>query len=309
MRLLITGGTGFIGQALCSHLIRHGHEVFVLTRQSRRLNVEKGDSLSPIRFLEWEGSEWPHVLETCDGLVNLAGESIASKRWSRRQKIQIRESRIQSTHRLVDAMTRLSRRPNVLINASAIGYYGPHSDELLDESAPAGKGFLAHICQMWENEASRAESLGVRVIRLRIGLVLAAGAGALAKMVDPFRFFVGGVLGSGRQWVSWIHRDDLVALIEWLLSHAQVTGAVNATAPEPVTMRAFCRSLADRMHRPCWVPVPAVALRVMLGEMATLLLTGQRVFPRVCLQAGYRFRYGQLLPALEACLSSSVGHR
>lgn len=299
MKLLITGGTGFIGAPLCRALVQHGHELVVLTRQANR-------SPTPgIRFLSWQGSEWQRAIQDADGVINLAGESLAAKRWSPSQKARIQESRLQTTQRLVDAIAADSRRPSVLVNASAIGFYGAHDDEELTETAPPGCGFLAQLCQAWEAAAQRAEPLGVRVVRLRIGLVLGPGGGALAKMVPPFRCFIGGPLGSGRQWVSWIHREDLIGLIEWALTTPGLSGALNATAPAPVTMRALCRELGAVLHRPSWAPVPAIVLRLLLGEMADLLLTGQRVISQVALRRGYRFLHPSLRDALVACLASS----
>jgi len=298
MKLLIAGGTGFIGGALCRALVQHGHELIVLSRQPERRASHGG-----ITILPWETSAWQQKAVGCDGIINLAGESLAEKRWIPQQKRLIRDSRLEVTRRLVSAMAELPAKPAVLINASAVGYYGARGDEPLTEAEPPGHGFLAELCQAWEAEARRAEALGVRVVRLRIGLVLGPGGGALAKMVPPFRLFVGGPLGSGRQWVSWIHRDDVIGLIEWALKTPAVTGAVNATAPSPVTMRELCRSLGQALHRPSWAPVPAVVLRVLLGEMADLLLTGQRVLPAVANQLGYRFRYPELAGALAATLS------
>ena len=298
MKLLIAGGTGFIGGALCRALVQHGHELIVLSRQPERRASHGG-----ITILPWETSAWQQKAVGCDGIINLAGESLAEKRWIPQQKRLIRDSRLEVTRRLVSAMAERPAKPAVLINASAVGYYGARGDEPLTEAEPPGHGFLAELCQAWEAEARRAEALGVRVVRLRIGLVLGPGGGALAKMVPPFRLFVGGPLGSGRQWVSWIHRDDVIGLIEWALKTPAVTGAVNATAPSPVTMRELCRSLGQALHRPSWAPVPAVVLRVLLGEMADLLLTGQRVLPAVANQLGYRFRYPELAGALAATLS------
>ena len=298
MRLLVTGGTGFIGTPLCRALVRRGHELLVLTRQASR-------SPTPgTRFLAWEDTEWQRAIQGVEGVINLTGESIAAKRWSPRQKSLIRESRLQTTRRLVDAMAAASHRPAVLVNASAVGFYGAHGDEELAESDPPGRGFHAELCQAWEAEAQRAEALGIRVVCFRIGLVLGPDGGALQKMVPPFRFFLGGPLGSGRQWVSWIHRNDLIGLIEWTLASSTVFGSINATAPQPVTMRALSRELGVVLHRPSWAPVPAPILRLLLGEMADLLLTGQRVLPTVALRNGYRFAHPSLNDALVSCLDS-----
>lgn len=297
MRLLVTGGTGFIGAPLCRTLIQQGHEVTALTRQPDRHLDRPG-----LRFLSWHTDEWRRAVEEVHGVINLAGEPLVAKRWSARQKWLLSESRIETTRRLVEAMAAAARRPSVFVSASAVGYYGPHGDDALDERAGPGQGFLAELCQAWESQAQRAEPLGVRVVRLRIGVVLGAGGGALAKMVPPFRLGVGGPLGSGRQWVSWIHREDVTRLVVWILSHAEASGVVNATAPEPVTMRTLCRELGRLLHRPSWAPLPGVILKVLLGEMADVLLTGQRVLPRAALHAGYTFRYPQLPQALQTCI-------
>jgi uncharacterized protein (TIGR01777 family) len=252
--------------------------------------------------LPWETSEWQRAAQDCDAVINLAGEPIAAKRWSPQQKAAIRDSRLGATRRLVDAMRSWPKPPSVFVNASAIGYYGPRGDEQLTEADEAGSGFLADVCRAWEAEAQRAESFGVRVVRMRIGLVLGPGGGALSKMVPPFRWCLGGPLGTGRQWLSWIHRDDVIGLIEWALTTPLIRGAVNVTAPEPVTMHVFCRALGEVLHRPSWAPVPAVVLRVVMGEMAEVVLTGQRVIPHVALQRNYPFVHATLPSALHACL-------
>jgi len=306
MKLLVVGGTGFIGAPLCQALADDGHDLWVVTRRPESplpasLRQAAGNRL---RYVSWKTGAWQRALEECGGIVNLAGESVAAKRWTPRQKLLIRESRVETTRRVVSALAVAPEKPAVLVNASAIGFYGAHGDEWLDEQAPAGDGFLAEACRAWEAEAQRAESFGVRVVRLRIGVVLDAGGGALAKMIPPFRFFAGGPLGSGRQWVSWIHREDVVRLIKWSLTQPGVRGPVNATAPHPVTMREFCKTLGRALHRPSWAPVPAIALRLLLGEMAEMLVTGQRVVPQVAVQQGYTFRYAELRKALEASLGT-----
>ena len=297
MKLLVTGGTGFIGAPLCRTLAQHGHELLVLTR---RPNAQPAQER--VRFLPWETGEWQRAMGGAAGVINLAGESIASGRWTPTHKRLIWESRVQATRALVDAMAAQEQKPAVLVNASAIGYYGARGDEELVEVDPPGSGFLAELCQAWEAEAQRAEGLGVRVVRLRIGLVLGPGGGALAKMAPPFRLFAGGPLGSGRQWLSWIHRDDVIGLIEWALMRPDVAGALNATAPQPATMRELCAALGRVLRRPSWAPAPAFALRLLLGEMADLLLTGQRVIPSAALRLGYTFQSPELAAALKACL-------
>jgi len=300
VKFLITGGTGFIGQPLCRALLRHGHELLIL---SRRASPQASSSAET--FLPWDAPEWTRAAQDADVVINLAGEPIAAKRWSPPQKALIRDSRLGTTRRLVDAMTGWPKPPSVFISASAIGYYGPRGDEQLTEADEAGSGFLADLSRAWEAEALRAESLGVRVVRMRMGLVLGPGGGALSKMIPPFQWFLGGPLGTGRQWLSWIHRDDVIGLIEWVVNTSFIRGAVNVTAPEPVTMHAFCRALGAVLHRPSWAPVPAAVLRAVMGEMAEMVLTGQRVIPRVALQHHYPFAHAALPSALLAVATAA----
>jgi uncharacterized protein len=293
MRVLLTGGTGFIGASLNRALRGAGHAVTVVSRDPGRVTSSA---------VSWD--RVGEVVRGADALVNLAGAPIAGARWTAAQKQRIRESRVTATRALVDAAGAAATPPAVLVSASAVGYYGPRGDEPLDESAPAGEGFLADVCRAWEVEAERAETLGMRVVRLRIGVVLGPGGGALARMQAPFRAFVGGPLGSGRQWMSWIHVDDVAGLILGALGSERYRGPVNATAPRPVTNREFCATLGRTLARPSWLPAPAFALRLAFGEMADMLLTGQRVVPRAAEQSGYRWRYPELLTALRASVRS-----
>jgi len=291
MRVLVTGGTGFLGVPLCRALRGAGHTVTVLTR-------DPGHQGAPAAG--WEAVD--AAVQDADALVNLAGEPIAGGRWGARRKERIVASRVDSTRTLLRAVAAAGRRPKVLVSASAVGYYGPHDDEPIDESAGQGAGFLAEVCRAWEAEAVAAEALGLRVVRLRIGIALAGDGGALARMLPPFRAFLGGPLGSGRQWMSWIHRDDVTGLVVAALADEAYAGAVNATAPQPVTNRDFSAALGRALARPSWLGAPAMALRLALGEMADMLLTGQRVFPQVAERLGYRFRY----PDLDSALRASV---
>jgi uncharacterized protein (TIGR01777 family) len=299
MQLVITGATGFIGSALCSRLLEQGHALTLFTRGAPR------DSGGPNkRWLHWTPGalrEWKSALDGADGAVHLAGEPIAEKKWSAAQRQRIEQSRIDSTRSLVQAIAAAEHKPKFLISASAVGYYGPRNDEIITEEAVPGSDFLSALCRAWEAEAKEAEAFGVRVVRLRTGIVLGRGGGALAKMAEPFKYFVGGKLGSGRQWMSWIHLEDEVRLIIELMHNSQASGPVNATAPNPVTNKEFCETLGQVMHRPCWATVPAFALRLALGEMADMLLTGQRVIPAVAQKLGFEFRYPNLRDALEAC--------
>jgi len=289
VRVLLTGGTGFVGAPLCRALQAAGHAVTVVSREPAQAD---GTAIG------WDAVG--RAVGENDALVNLAGEPLAARRWSPAQKRRILESRVGATRALVEAAAGAPRRPAVLVSASAVGYYGPRGDEPLDETAGPGRDFLAEVCEAWEREALRAEQLGVRVIRLRLGIVLARDGGALARMQPPFRAFVGGPLGSGRQWMSWIHRDDATGLVVEALDNEAYCGALNATAPQPVTNRDFARALGQVLARPAWLPVPAVVLRLALGEMADMLLTGQRVLPAVAERLQYHWRHPELGGALRA---------
>jgi uncharacterized protein len=280
MKIAIAGGTGFLGRPLSRALAADGHEVVVLPRASTDGVIG------------------------ADAVVNLAGESIAGRRWSASHKKRILESRLATTRDIVNTIRRASRPPHLLISGSAVGYYGPLGDEIATEETPAGHDFLAEVCVRWESEAMRAASDRTRVVCVRTGLVVERDGGALPQMLPPFRLFAGGPVGSGRQYWSWIHRDDWVALVQWAIATRVVSGAINATAPSPVTNAAFASALGRAMHRPAFMPAPAFALRLMLGEMAdALLLSGQRVVPAKAQRLGFTFKYGELDEALRAIFS------
>ncbi len=300
MKVIVTGATGFIGTALCRALHAAGHRVIALSRAGPAARRQLGER---VEVIEWSSPQWPSEIVGADAVINLAGESIASGRWTAARKQAIVRSRVDATAQIVNAMRAGATPPRVFISASAVGYYGPHADEALDETAVAGSNFLADVCRAWEHEAQAAEALGVRVVRLRIGVVLGDGGGALARMVLPFKLYAGGPLGTGQQWLSWIHRDDVVGLIQFALEHDAITGALNATTPDPQRMRDFCQTLGKVMGRPSWAPVPAVVLRLALGEMADMLLTGQRVLPAAAQRAGYTFQF----PRLEQALCEILG--
>ncbi len=301
MRLLLAGATGFIGRALAGSLTDRGHEIVILTRRASRENWPGIRT----RYRYWNPREeglWEKELEDAEGVINLAGEPIVGKRWNPQQKQKILESRAGTTQALVKAIQKSTRKPSFLINASAVGFYGPHGDEDLNESSPHGSDFLAHVCQAWEAHALRAQDFKVRVALLRIGIVLEKGGGALAKMLFPFQMGLGGPLGSGKQWMSWVHLKDLIEMVHFLIDHKNITGPVNGTAPNPVRMKEFAKTLGEVLHRPVLFPVPGFALKILLGETADVLLTGQRVLPQKALGAGYEFRFPALKGALQEIL-------
>lgn len=293
MQVLVTGGTGFIGRALCTALLADGHAVTVLSRHPAR-HVE---ALLRVRLIgmltEAEGIE---------AVINLAGEPLAEGRWTAARKQAFRESRIGTTRQLIGWMAAQPMPPRVLVSGSAIGWYGPRDATPLDETAAPGDDFAATLCRDWEAEAEKARALGLRVAIARIGIVLAADGGALAKMLPPFKLGLGGPMGSGEQTMSWVSRDDLVRLLLWLLQNDAASGIYNATAPVPVSNREFSRTLAAVLHRPAVMTTPAFVLKALFGEMAGLLLTGQRVLPARAEAEGFVFELRALEPALRALL-------
>jgi hypothetical protein len=300
MIVAVTGATGFVGTRLVAHLLATGHGVVVLTR--RRADAERALPVR-CRVAVWDpehGALDPSALAGVDAVVNLAGAGVADARWTAQRKEIIRRSRVESTHRLVAAIAGVpaDRRPRVLVSASAVGFYGDCGDEMLTEQSPRAPGFLADVCEAWEREALVAETHGVRTVLVRIGVVLGRGGGALARMLPPFRLGLGGCIGSGRQWMSWIHRDDLVALLAFALERADVRGVVNGVAPTPVTNADFATILGRTLVRPALLPVPSAALKLALGEMGGVLLEGQRVFPAAAEAHGFRFRFRELPEAL-----------
>lgn len=302
MKIVMTGSTGFIGRALCAVLIQGGHRITVLTRHTGQIHHRPD---LPVQAVEWNARDsgpWEQVLEGVDAVINLAGAPIADARWTDARKQLITDSRVLTTRLLVRALSRWSSKPATFISASGIGYYGACDDRVLDEGAARGEGFLADLCLAWESEALRAAEFGARVVTLRTGMVLEQDGGALPKMLLPFRLFAGGPIMPGSQWVSWIHRRDHIGLIQWALTTPTVSGPINAVAPEPVTMKTFCEVLGRVLHRPSWFPVPRIALNVLLGELGTLMTTGQRVIPAKAMAGGYRFQYPMLEPALKAIL-------
>ncbi len=304
MRIVIAGGTGFLGSPLAEVYAEEGHDVRVLTRglapgDSRH---DPGTGVPGVTRVGWqpngESGPWAHVVHGADAVINLAGESIADLRWTPQRKALLRDSRILATKSLVVAIAAAKAPPRVFVSGSAVGYYGPCGDEPLTEDSRAGDDFLANLCVDWETEARRATT-STRLALLRTGIVLERAGGALAKMITPFRLFAGGPIGSGRQYMSWIHRLDWLEMVRWIVDNAQVTGPVNATAPHPVTNRHLSRALGRALHRPALVPAPGFALKIVLGEMAESLVTGQRVLPERAKSLGFHFRYPEIEQAFR----------
>lgn len=302
MRVAITGASGLIGRAVTAELLGRGAEVTALSRDPERARSALPDEVEAVA---WQSLKEPAPASALAGrraVVHLAGEPVA-QRWSARAKRAIHESRVLGTRNLVRGIAAAEPRPGVLVCSSAVGIYGPRREEPLDEDAPPGSGFLAETCVAWEHEAKRATELGLRVVSVRTGVVLDAHGGALAKMLPPFRMGVGGPVAGGRQYVSWIHLDDLAAMIVAAVEEEAWSGPVNATAPAPETNRDFSRALGRALHRPAVLPVPGAALRVLYGEMAEIVTTGQRALPAKALVLGYQFRHPQLDEALESALA------
>src|SRR5436309_778506 len=301
MRVTVTGATGLIGSRLVARLLERGDEVTVLSRDPDRARAALGE----VTALAWEPSGGPAPAEGLagrDGVVHLAGEPVA-QRWSDAVKERIRGSRELGTRNLVAGLRAAEPRPGVLVSASGIDYYGARGDERIDETAPAGVDFLAQVVEAWEREARAADDLGLRTVQLRTAVVLAGAGGALAKMLPPFRAGIGGPVAGGRQYMPWIHLDDLVGMYLAALDDPSWSGPINASAPEPVTNREFSKALGRALHRPAVAPVPAFALRLLYGEMARVITTGQRAVPRRALELGYEFRH----PDLDEALASALG--
>jgi len=308
MNVLVSGGSGFIGSRLVGRLLQRQYEVSVLTRAPERVR----DHLpAEVRLVHWNSGgsgHWEEAIHDADAVVNLAGTSIASGRWTHKRKDLILYTRTDTTRSIVDAIGRASKKPKVLVNASAVGYYGNVPVGDVTEEHPSGDDFLSHVCKEWEEEARKVERFGVRVVLPRTGIVLDKNGGALQRLLIPFRLFAGGPLGNGRQWFPWIHLGDVIGALIHAVEGSTLTGAVNLAAPESVTMKEFCSMLGKVMHRPSWAPVPGFVLKTVLGELAgPLLLSGQKAVPGKLVASGYRFQFPELKPALEDILRGKRG--
>jgi uncharacterized protein (TIGR01777 family) len=294
MKIVVAGGTGFLGEPLVRRLLARGDEVVVLSRNPTKVSAGRG--------VQWDAKNagpWTGELDSANAVINLAGENIGEGRWTDERKRRLLDSRLNATNAIANALLHARSGKRTLINASAVGYYGFESDEPRDESSPKGRGFLADLTEAWENAAKRAEA-SARVVIFRFGVVLGSGGGALAKMALPFRLGAGGPVGNGSQWFSWVDRDDVLRAFEWALTDESVRGIYNITSPEPVTNREFAKALGRALHRPALIPAPAFALRLLFGDMADeALLGGQRVLPKRAQASGFAFAHHKVENELQ----------
>lgn len=300
MKIAIAGGSGFVGKALVRELVKNNHEVVILTRGSSRMDPNSG-----VRFVQWlsPASDPLDDLENTEIFINLAGESLSKGRWTEQRKERILDSRLNAVDELLAVFKKMNKKPEALINASAIGYYGTSETDIYTENSQPGHDFLANTVTRWEQKAIEAEQLGVRTVLCRFGIILDRQEGALPKIVFPYQAFIGGIMGTGRQWMSWIHIKDVASAILFAIENRNIRGPVNFTAPNPVQMKEFGQQLAKVLHRPHWLPVPSFALRLLLGEMSMLVLEGQNVLPNQLMEHGYLFQFSNLTDALSDIFS------
>jgi uncharacterized protein len=304
MRIIITGGTGLIGKPLSAALLNEGHEVIILSRNpAQRKGIPPG-----VRLERWDGQSadgWGTLADGAGAIINLAGEGIADGRWSEERKQRILASRVNAGKAVVQAIAQAQQKPGVLIQASAVGYYGPRGDEIITEESAPGADFLSRVCFEWEASTAPASQQGVRRPVLRTGIVFSNDGGAFPRLVLPFHLFAGGPVGSGKQWYPWIHIDDEVRAIQFLLNHPTATGPFNLSAPEPLTNKALAREIGKVMNRPAFLPAPSFGLQIVFGEMSTVVLDGQRAIPKRLQELGFQFKYPTAEAALRALLQKS----
>ena len=298
-----------MGRRLVERLQAEGHQVVVFVRDATKLAqifpASRFPRVESVAYTPKESGAWQKSISGCHGVVNLAGEPLFGDRWTPERKQEIVASRELGTQKLVEAIAQAEAKPQVLVNASAVGFYGTSETAIFDETSPPGNDFLAHVCQAWETQAEKVKQANTRLVILRFGIVLGMG-GAISQMITPFRLFAGGPIGTGRQWFSWIHREDLVSLIIQSLTDSDVEGILNATAPNPVRMAEFCQTLGQVLQRPSWLPVPGFALELLLGDAAKVILEGQNVQPRRTQDYGFQFQYPTVDAALREILTTPV---
>ena len=304
MKIVIAGGTGFVGQHVSQLLLREGHSVIALSRNAKKSTPTNAPQA---QLIQWDGCNQGPWTQECDGadvVINLSGAPIADQRWTPSRKRELIDSRVVSTRTLGQAIAEWKTKSHTFLSASGVGYYGDPGSKIVDETSTRGDGFLADLCLEWENAAQQIEASGTRVLEVRFGMVLGLDGGALPKMMFPFQWFLGGPVLPGTQYVSWIHQQDLARLILFLITHPSIRGPVNAVAPDAVRMKEFCTDLGKAMNRPSWFPVPEFVLRIALGELATMLTTGQRVHPQKALEGRFNFSYTTLEIALNSLITN-----
>jgi len=305
-RIIITGATGFIGRALGKYLMNSGYFVLGLTRQPIEKSSRDAGSMKLLPWNAKTSDDWIDQANGAAAIINLAGENIGDEKWTEEKKHRILQSRLDASGAIAEAIQKTTDKPGLLIQASAIGYYGDRGEETLDESSPPGEGFLSDVVRQWENSAQPICETGVRVVIVRLGVVLGFGGGILARLLPAFRRFAGGYLGTGNQWFSWIHLADVVSAIRFLLEHKDLADTFNLTAPHPLRAKEFGQTMGHILRRPALMPVPALALRILYGDMADeMMLASQRILPKKLLQAGFPFQYSDARSALEQILTDS----
>lgn len=306
MNIFITGGTGLIGKALIDKLIERGNNITVLSRNKEKAQKLFKNKVNVVQGDPSQKGDWQNILISggFDSIINLAGEAVTSKRWTEIEKNIIYESRTKTTENIIDSIKKIPNKPKSLINASAVGYYGFQQDDReINENETIGKDFLSYLCRDWEDKARKAEKLGLRVVRLRIGIVLSENGGALEKMVIPFKLYAGGHIGDGKQWIPWVHINDVVSMIIFSIDNENIKGPINLTSPNPVRMKDFCKEMGKVINRPSWLPVPSITLKATFGEMADIITSGQRAIPQKALTNGYKFQYENVEEALKNLLA------
>jgi uncharacterized protein (TIGR01777 family) len=303
MRVIISGGTGLIGRRLAASLVKDGHQAIALSRDPQRRQEQMPDGAQLVAWDAQSPQGWGELVDGADAIVNLVGENLSAKPWSPAQKRRIRESRLNGGKALVEAVRLAKNKPKVLIQSSGVNYYGPCGDEIITEDHPAGSDFLSQVCVDWENSTAEVEKMGVRRAVVRSGIVLDKNEGALPRFLLQFRLFAGGPLGSGRQWLSWIHPQDEINAIRFLIDHPEASGAFNLASPNPKTNRDFGKAIGRVLHRPALIPVPAFAIQLVFGEMSIVVLKGQRVVPQRLVEMGFQFSHPEIQEAVKDVIS------